>query len=224
MRVKQENKLSMYYAVRKVCSENIGVWNGLPAFVTAFGDFETNIGKIEEALETQETNIKGVSLSKEAVEDSMVDKALEVANGVFAYASDISDLTLKSKVDFSRSDLKQKRDSIIIQRCQLIHDEAMAVVGSLGNHGVTVNDLADLETRIDAYTQILAAPRTAITERKGATDELSKLLGKTDGILKNKLDKLVIKFKPTSPEFHRLYFDARITVEIGIRHEDKNSS
>src|SRR3970040_101173 len=126
MKAKQENKLSMYYAVRKVCSENIGVWNGLPAFVSAFGDFETNIGKIEEALETQETNITGVSLSKDAVEDLMIDKALEVANGVFAYASDINDLTLKGKVDYSRSDLKKVRDSIIIQRCQLIHDEASA--------------------------------------------------------------------------------------------------
>ena len=64
MNGKQENKLSMYYAVQKVCSANNGVWNGLPAFVTAFGDYMTNIGKIEGALEVQETKIKGVTVNK----------------------------------------------------------------------------------------------------------------------------------------------------------------
>lgn len=220
MRAKQENKLSMYYAVQKVCSENIGVWNVLPAFVTAFDEFKTNIGKIEEALEAQETNIKGFSLSKDAYEDQMIDKALEIANGVFAYASDINDLTLKSKVDFSRSDLKQARDTIVIQRCQLIHSEASAILKSLGNYGITDVELKDLQMKIDAFALILAAPRTAITERKGATDEIGKLLHKVDGILTDKLDKLAEKFKVPSPEFYRLFFDARITVTLGTRHED----
>jgi hypothetical protein len=220
MRAKQENKLSMYYAVQKVCKANNLVWNGLPAFVTAFGDYETNIGKIEDALGAQEKNITGVSQDKDAIEDSMIDKALEVANAVFAYASDKGDFTLKGKVDFSRSDLKQVRDSFAMQRCQIIKDEATLIVAALASYGVTANDLKTLQTRIDAFGGILAAPRTAITERKGATDEIGKLLRKVDGILTNKLDKLVEKFKVPSPEFYRLFFDARKIVNIGTRHEE----
>jgi hypothetical protein len=53
MKTKQENKLSMYHTVQKVCSVNNGVWGGLPAFVNAYGDLEANIGKIETALEVQ---------------------------------------------------------------------------------------------------------------------------------------------------------------------------
>lgn len=221
MKDKQENKLSMYYAVQKVCSANSGVWSGLPAFVTAFADFETNIGKIEDALEAQEKNITGVSKDKDAIGTLMVEKALQVGGAVFAYASDINDLTLKGKVDFSRTELKRVRDSIATQRCQLIHDEANGVIGSLGSYGVTGTDLSDLQTKIDAFASAVAAPRTAITERKGATDEIAKFLRKCDSILKSKLDKLMNQFKVSAPRFYKLYFDARIIVDIGIRHEDE---
>jgi len=151
MNGKQENKLSMYYAVQKVCSANNGVWNGLPAFVTAFGDYMTNIGKIEGALEVQETKIKGVTVNKEALQEAMVSKALEMAHAVFAYADDKDDFTLKEKVDFSRSDLKKGRDSFVMQRCQVIHSEASAIIGSLIDYGIGAADLTELQNRIDAW-------------------------------------------------------------------------
>lgn len=44
---KQENKRSMYIAVQKVRNKNNSVWSGLPAFVTAFGEFETTIAYID---------------------------------------------------------------------------------------------------------------------------------------------------------------------------------
>ena len=222
VKAKQENKLSMYYTVQKVCSANSGVWNGLPAFVAAFGDYETNIGKIENALGAQGKNIKGVSEDKDAVKESMIDKALEVANAVFAYASDNNNLTLKGRVDFSRSELRQERDAFAMQHCQLIQDEAMAIVAALASHGVSDSDLQLLQTRIDAFGDMLAAPRQAITERKGATDEIDKLLRKVDSVLTSKLDKLVEKFRVSNPEFYRLFFDARKIVNIGLRHNPAN--
>lgn len=102
---------------------------------------------------------------------------------------------------------------------EIIHDEANAIVSLLGSYGIGATDLSDLQTKTDAFTGVLAAPGTAITERKGATDEIGKLLRKTDVILNNKIDKLMEKLKGTSPEFYRLYFDARIIVDTGIRHK-----
>ena len=222
MNGKQENKLSMYYAVQKVCSANNGVWNGLPAFVTAFGDYMTNIGKIEEALEVQETKIKGVTVNKEALQEAMVSKALEMAHAVFAYADDKDDFTLKEKVDFSRSDLKKGRDSFVMQRCQVIHSEASAIIGSLIDYGIGAADLTELQNRIDACNASLSTPRTAITNRKGAGDELDKLFSSTNRILKSKLDKLMEKFKISNSDFYRSYFNARKIVNAGLRHEEEN--
>jgi hypothetical protein len=35
----QENKLSMYLSVQKVCNKRSGDWGELPAFITAFARF-----------------------------------------------------------------------------------------------------------------------------------------------------------------------------------------
>jgi len=43
---KQENRYSMCLVVQEVCNTNNAVWSGVPAFVTAFGEFETGISNI----------------------------------------------------------------------------------------------------------------------------------------------------------------------------------
>ena len=220
MKSSQENKLSMYFAVQKVCKANSSVWSGLPAFVTAVANFETNIGSIKDTLEAQGKNIFGVSQDKSFIKDTMIDKTLQVANAVFAYATEINDLTLRGKVDFSRSELKKTRDSFTLQNCQLVRDEANAIIGVLAPYGIVALDLTDLQNKIGAYASILAGPRTAITERKGATAEITNLFRKTDVILKGKMDKLMEKFKISTPKFYKLYFDSRIIVDLGTRHDD----
>lgn len=219
MKNAQENKLSMYYAVQKVCNANTSVWSGLPGFVTAFNGFESNIIKIKSAIEVQETKLKGIALKKEQLEDLMIDKALEVANAVFAYATDQSDLALKEKMNFTRSEFKRTRDSVVVEKCRLIHDEANVIIGSLASYGITPATLTTLTTRINDFSGNVAAPRTSITERKGATSELVELFAENDLILKSKLDKLMEQFKTTQPKFHKLFFNARIIVDLGTRFD-----
>lgn len=220
----QENKLSMYYAVQKVCSTGSPIWTGLPGFVTAFNGFELNIGKIKDAIEVQETKIKGVAEKKEQLEDKMIDKALEVAHAVFAYATDQEDLTLRGKMNFTRSEFKRTRDSIIIEKCRLIHDEANAVISSLASYGIISATLTDLTTRINNFVGYVAAPRTSITQRKGATMELVELFNECDLILKSKLDKLMEQFKTTQPKFYKHYFNARIIIDLGTRFEKEEET
>lgn len=219
MKSKQENKLSMYYAVQRVCSANTPVWGSLPAFVNAFNELKTSIGKVESILKIQERGILGVAKDKDAIQDSMIDLALRISGAVFAFASDTNNLILKGKVDYSRSELKQVRDSICSQRCMSIADEANSVIGALGTYGILPADITTLKSKVVDFTNALAAPRTAITERKGATDELEKQIKKTDTVLKEKLDKLIERFKTTSSDFYKLYFDSRKIVNIGVRHE-----
>lgn len=208
----------MYYAVQKVCNENHGVWSGLIAFANAYNDFEGKIADIEDALETQEVNITGIAKDKGAAGEQMIDKAIEVANAVFAYASDNNDLTLKGKVDYSRTDLSQVRDAVTLQRCEVIKDTALDVLGSLGTYGINGSDVVALQNLIEDFALSIAAPRTAITERKGATSDMVELFSGADIVLDEKMDKLAEQFKATDPHFYKLYFDARIIVDRGVRH------
>jgi hypothetical protein len=50
---------------------------------------------------------------------------------------------------------------------------------------------------------------------KSATTAIGGLFKDTDAILKNKLDKLILSFRITNPDFYTNYLNARIIVDLG---------
>jgi len=85
-------------------------------------------------------------------------------------------------------------------------------VASLADYGVLPADLAELNVLIDAFVNLIPAPRIAITARKGATTGLATFIKDADSVLKERLDKLMQLFKVSALEFYTHYFNARIIV------------
>lgn len=212
MNDKQENKVSMYFAVVQVVDANNAVWAGTPAFVNAEAAFGTVMGGIQDLVEVQETVITGVRTDKLVALDAMVEKALLVSGAVFAYATDTDNNTLKEAVAYSASDLKYVRDTIAAERATVIHDQANAVIASLADYDVDAAVLTELTGLIDAFAALIPGPRVAITARKGATSGLVELMKEADSLLKERLDKLMNLYKVTDLEFYTHYFNARIIV------------
>ena len=210
-----ENKLSMYLAVQKVCADNNSVWSGLPAFATSFSAFESKIGDIESVRLIQEQDTTGIAIDKSVLKDELADKAIEVSTAVHAYATEIGDNELLESINYSRSELLKGRDTELQSKCQIIHDKADAIVGSLGDYGIVAADLTELQGRIDDYSEIIPKPRTAISNKKTATEDLSLHFQEADGLLKDKLDKLIEQFKTSDAEFYTTYFNARLIVDLG---------
>lgn len=218
---KQENKRSMYIAVQKVCNANNSVWSGLPAFVDAFGNFENTIADIDTQRQIQEGKTTGITENKQKEEDEMIQISLEVAAAVYAYASKIGDNELRDKVSYSPSYLRKSRDTILKDICQVIHDEADKVIANLADYGKTPADLTQQQKEIDDFADILAKPRTAIGTRATATTQLVELFQNSDDVLKNQLDKLMLTYQNSEPEFYLPYQNARIIVDLGIRHKEE---
>lgn len=218
MNATQENKLSMCLAVQKVCSANNGVWKGLPSFVDAFSDFEANLSSLQDALGAQVTNITGFTREKESLEELLIDKAIAVARAIFAYAEKMNNKPLREKVNYAPSDLKNTRDTVRISISQVIHDEANGVLGDLGDYGIDADGLEELQKAIKDYTTAVSAPRSATTEKKKATGMISELFGVIDGILKNRMDKLIEIFKKSNFDFYKQYFNGRMIIELGGRN------
>ncbi|MEO8066942.1 MAG: hypothetical protein ABI599_04535 [Flavobacteriales bacterium] len=99
--------------------------------------------------------------------------------------------------------------------------EANAVAAALVPYGIAAADLTAAQALIDAYVTVVSAPRTAITIRKGATAAIEELVGANMDILNDRMDKLMPEFKPSAPDFHQEYFDARIIVDLGGKEEEE---
>jgi len=212
---KQENRYSMMLAVQQVCNNNNPVWAGLPAFVTAFGNFETAISDIAATRLEQEKDLKGIAEDKVAKEKILISKALVIAKATVAYANVTNNEVLRQEVDYSESDLLRSRDTELETKCQIIHDRANTNSAALVAYGVTAGMITALATAITDYHATIAGPRSAISVRKTQTAELeSKLKGATI-ILTGQMDQLVSVFETSAPLFVADYTNARIVVDLG---------
>ena len=210
----------MFYTVRTAVDKHNAVWMAVVPYDNAVKDFKQVITDTEQELTTQEEELDGYAMDKGARKEKMVRKALTIANEVFAYAEDNSDLVLREKMDVSYSDLIAPRDAVVAQKCQGIHDEANVVIASLAPYGVLPADLTDLLTFITDYEAAISAPRTAITVRKGATANIEKLIKAGTTILTKRMDKLMSEFQDSSPLFYQEYFNARIVVNTGAKKDE----
>ncbi|MBK7945202.1 MAG: hypothetical protein IPJ85_07830 [Flavobacteriales bacterium] len=215
MNKSNENRLSMLHAVLAVCTKYTATWTGVLGYKKAQDELVVNVGSIVAASAVQETNMKGAALDKRFKRQAMTVKTVEVARAVFAYAEDIGDLVLREKMNLSPNDLNRKRDAVVQALAQGVRDVANGLIASLGDYGLVAADITALQAAIDAYANVVSAPRNAAVVRKGATAEIDTLMKDSMKILNNRMDKLMPEFETSAPEFFQEYFAARIIVDNG---------
>jgi hypothetical protein len=210
----QENKNSMYLAVKGVLNENESKWTAMPAFVNATTSFFDLSDQVQAAAMIQQGNTKGITDNKQQEEDEMIAMTLKVAGAVRAFATVTGNQELKAQMKYSASALKGMRDSDLLNACQHVHDVALEHVDGLADYMVTAETLTQLNDEVDDFRQALAAPRNAITRRSEATSRLADLFKEADGVLNDQLDALMEMYREDKP-FYNQYQAARIIVDLG---------
>lgn len=242
MNNKQENKLSMYNAVKRVLTLFESRWGAMAGFSRAVTSFYGRIDAIERTGANQEKKITGIATDKQDLKESLVEIALRVAGAVHAYAFETENDELGESVDYQRTDLTHMRDELLDQRCSNIHAAATEHISSLADFGITPTVLDSLRDAINAFHEKSPQPRTAISTRSTYTESLVENFDRTDLILTEQLDRLMLQFKrsdstsapspapagsPTgatpspapapSTDFYELYFQAREIIDLGKR-------
>jgi len=211
----QENKLSMYSVVTEVMDANSAIVGTVPALVTAKSAWVNKTLEIRQANLEQLKSTKGKTKDKAARKSLLVETGYAIAASVQAYAAENENNDLYELVDFPKSTLQRAEDEILEQNCQLIHDQADALVLDLLDYGVTAAKLTTFQGLITAWATQSQTPRGAIAGRKVATDSIPVLFKASDAILKKRMDKLMANFKVSEPTFYATYFAARKIVDAG---------
>lgn len=217
---RQENKLRMYFSVQNTINKYNAEWQPVPAFGAVFSKFEETIAAIQDTRLVQEGNLTGITKDKAVAKENAIAKALEISTGVFVYGSVSNNNTLMAKVDYSPSELRQSRDTVLTDQLQVIHDEAANIMDNLADYGIDKADLEELQVLIDTYADKVEEPRVSITNRAQATGALVDLFKQGDKFLKEQLDKLMGQFKASNPKFYQVYFNARKIVDLGVRQKE----
>lgn len=214
MTAKDAAKLNMYRAVEAHCDNNIGVISATPAFETALTVFKTKIEAIDTTGQQKSAPLKGITADKNNLKQSLCQRASDVANIVYAFAAANSNSALKEEVNFPISKLTKASDATLLQMCRQIHDKAFANSAPLElNYGLTPQMLTELQTVIDNYAAATPKPRTATSQRKTLTTNLRQLFKEADAVLLDQMDRLVVTFRESNPNFVTTYENARIIVD-----------
>lgn len=217
MNDRQENKLSMYLAVKNVLDSNQKLWNSVPALVRAIQKLNDKLLTINILRAEQEASLKGVAMNKQDRKAVLIQSAIKVISKARAYAMDKNNQELAEAVKYPKTSLEQTRDTTLYHICQMIYDKSMPFINEMNEYGLTTTELNDLKSKTDAYGEIVQKPREVISKRKTTGETLNSVMSDIDKLFKDQIDNLVKTYEETNKDVVHTYKNARLIVDSGKR-------
>ncbi|MEO6547724.1 MAG: carboxypeptidase regulatory-like domain-containing protein [Ferruginibacter sp.] len=219
----QDSKLNMYATVLQQFTGESGT-----ALVSRKGDasalskvIEALAGKVE-AIQTMQrlqfAVTKGITQDKQAFRANLADAAASLAAGVFAYAFNTQNNTLKEKVNYSVSDLNRLKDDLLPAAVKNIIEVANEQLSTLDEYGISAATIQSVQDMLNQFLSLAQSPRDAVGKRISYRKNLEQLFKETDDIVKNRFDKIMQTMALTDPEAVNYYRSNRSIVSAPTTH------
>ena len=210
----QENRLSMYLAVRDFLLQYPDVTKDLPGYSQHFTELQKVIGEIQSIAEIQKADTKGYAKQKQELREKLITLTLDASYKMNAFAKFSSNLMLQSEVKMTRSRLIRATDTGLRDFAQIIYEKAEANLEPLKGYGITKETQSEFLDVINKYNASISGPRVAKTETVKATKQLTVLFNEADLMLEN-IDAVVGIVKYSQAEFINGYKTAKKIVDLG---------
>lgn len=225
MTSRDEAKLSMYRAVSQHCSANATIVNTNLAFKASNISMDAKIATLLTTETSVQKQTKGVAQDKGTLRATVVQSAFDTASQVYAYANKTKNDTLKQIVNYSITDLERIKDDLLIPTCNNIKKAANDNLAALADYGVTAATLTAFQTDMDNYSISVAKPRLAKTQKTTDNKNVKTTMKEIDNILKEEMDKTVVSFRKTNPDFVTKYKEVRKIVDPAtLKKADKTKT
>jgi hypothetical protein len=176
------------------------VWQNQPPL-----DFGTDLAALGTAytaatdLAAQLGSAAGGSADDKAVAETAIeDRAYQLARALVSHFKKTGNLTDRSKVDLSRTDIQRLRDQNLVTTATVIRDLAQGALAQPGaaGRGVTAARVTALTAAIAGFTPFVNAARTQIVNRAVVRRELETQVAALAALVAavTDLDDLVVQF------------------------------
>jgi len=201
-------KFRMYSSTRNVLTSNEQIWiNSLPFKdkVKEFYDYMESIEKKDHGRRSS----KSFTKEKTQVFEKMLDVTLIVCSAGAAYAGVINDDKLKEVFNFSKSTLKFGHEKDIQDRCRKIGEEAALIADKLTDYNVSIVQINELTAAAADFYKLIDVPGNVRHNSRDLKQEMIVLFDKCDEILNEIIDKMMLTYKNSHPDFFLEYTNAR---------------
>lgn len=214
-----ENKMTMLKAVLSLLQLHESIWSNSAPLAAAIEDLAGLIAQIEEIQQLTGEDHSGLSTSKKLGKDALIKQAFELASIIFAMATRNKDQVLLAKVDFPISELQHLREGELATKCKNIAELGRSALSQITSFGASEEKLNALDEQIARYKLSLPARRISVSELKAANKKLKELLKQATDLAADQIDRMLVQFGTSNPDFYNAYLNARKVVDYGIRHE-----
>lgn len=208
----------MYHAVQSLLNQNAVIWESVPAMRSAMRTFESLLAEIGPCQQITQQNKKGITQQKAAQQKLVISHTYEFASVLYAMAVQTNNPVLKGKVKFTETGLLKMRDAQLVSDCRMIANLATEHLADLSDYAMTESELLVLKEEIELFSEIIPTGRLSDLERKAANEKMKNLFVEVDALLKNQLDRLMIRYRESHADFYTTYHLLRRVVHYGIRH------
>jgi hypothetical protein len=220
---KQNAKLNMAQRVSDTLASHSGTYSKISPMVLAATELSANIADIREAETAQDSVSISLSTSeKRDAEGQMVDLCVKASNALYVIGFSTGNKSLLELSGLSPASFYRLEDNAKLSLANRVYAHAITQVAALADYGYDAAALEDIHTAIEQYQSLIARPMDMINLRKQKTTDLKHLFAKLDSILYDRLDKLIVLFKDSNPDFYGQYRTARNFIDTSVRHKKKN--
>jgi hypothetical protein len=152
---------------------------------------------------------------RKQLRETLTRQTLKVSGAILAYASVVNNAELMGIADYTPSEFAVARDNVFYDMARIIYEAASPLTTQLAGYNLVAADITQLQTLLTQFLAAIPRRRNAAAASKSATIAIGTLFKDTNGILKNKLDRLMLSFRVTNPDFYTNYLNARIIVDLG---------
>lgn len=210
MNRKQERKYSMYMAViTYLKTVDTAIIDKMPLMAESMENLQKIIDNIYAIAEDQLESRKGYRISKNITKEDVINEMYGLSGQVKSLAVNTNNTLLREKVSFTLSKLRTMADGILQFNAAVIYENALENIADLAPYGVTPATLAATQDLLTAFSEKLAQPRNAVTDKKIHTELLKLEFEKADELLDITMDTLVIIVRLTEKVFYKQYHNNR---------------
>lgn len=211
----EESVRSMFIAVRDYMVAQTAIWTASAGATTAVTALTNHITKIDTYSMGQQTDTKGVTITKGTKRDSLVSKIIKVANGLVALGNATGNFTLSGQAKVNKGKLDTMPDTELVDKGTTIRTAGNTNIAALADYNILPADITALQNAIAAFNTDIQKPKNTIGQKKTSTTLLKNEFKLTNTHLENVLDPIVRTYNETQPVFVSDYFNSRIIFNSG---------
>lgn len=214
MNNKQESYLNMQLVTAKFCDESETAVSSLPAYSANLQNLVECNQQIQDIAGFLETGTSGITSNKKQFRLNLNASASDTARKLTSFAKLTDNYTLLAEINFSQSDFKNFTDIEARDKSQVVYGKAQEHITEVTAYGITEETQTVLQNSINAFSNVMVAPRMGITNKSQATKQMASLF-KMAATALDKIDAAVEIVKLTEPVFYTGYKSARKVISKG---------